>query len=74
MSCTHNCGCTEQSRDASLDEWPTTAWLQGRAAKETSEDASEAPLEVPASERPANRVPGLPRPIRAALTTNGEGQ
>ena len=26
-------------------------------------DASEAPLEVPASERPASRVPGLPRPI-----------
>ena len=27
-------------------------------------DASEAPLEVPASERPASRVPGLPRPIK----------
>lgn len=56
MSCTHNCGCTEQNRNASLDEWPTTAWLQGRAAKEAPADASQAPAHVQPAPEPSEPV------------------
>ena len=53
MSCT-----TDTDRDRETDTWPDPTTPAGERR-----DVPEAPLEVPASERPANRVPGLPRQI-----------
>ena len=66
MSCTHDCGCTPEIRDARTDEWVQIAPESARGGCMADFDAPQAPQEVPAPERPANRVSGLPRPIEPA--------
>ncbi len=58
MSCTHDCGCTPETRDARTDEWVQIAPESARPATLTPEQPVKAPGEAtPAPE------PVLPRRI-----------
>ena len=65
MSCTHDCGCSAETRDARTDDWGHTSPLSPQNAdlREFQPAEPSQPLgDVPASERPREAV--LPRPIR----------
>ena len=66
MSCTHDCGCSQAVKDARTDDWGQIAPESARGGCMADFDAPQAPQEVPAPERPANRVSGLPRRMHAA--------
>ena len=64
MSCTHDCGCSAETRDARTDDWGHTSPLSPQNAdlREFQPAEPSQPLgDVPASERPREAV--LPRPI-----------
>lgn len=61
MSCTHDCGCTPEIRDARTDEWVQIAPESARTATLTPEELVKAPVEGENSQRPSEPV--LPRPI-----------
>lgn len=63
MSCTHDCGCSAETRDARTDDWGHTSPLSPQNAdlrEFQPADASEALRDVPPAERPSE---ALPRPI-----------
>jgi len=43
MSCTHDCGCSAETRDARTDEWVQIAPESARAATLTPEQPVKAP-------------------------------
>ena len=58
MSCTHDCGCTPETRDARTDEWVQIAPESARPATLTP----ERPVKAPGEATPAQE-PVLPRRI-----------
>ena len=62
MSCTHDCGCTPEIRDARADEWVQIAPESARPATLTPEQPVKAPVEDENSQRPSE-PPVLPRRI-----------
>ena len=62
MSCTHDCGCTSEIRDARTDEWVQIAPESARPATLTPEQPVKAPVEGENSQRPSE-PPVLPRRI-----------
>ena len=65
MSCTHDCGCSAETRDARTDDWGHTSPLSPQNAdlREFQPAEPSQPLgDVPASERPREAV--LPRRIK----------
>lgn len=62
MSCTHDCGCTPEIRDARTDEWVQIAPESARTATLTPEELVKAPVEGENSQRPSEPV--LPRRIK----------
>ena len=61
MSCTHDCGCTPETRDARTDEWVQIVPESARPATLTVEQPVKAPVEGENSQRPSEPV--LPRRI-----------
>ena len=61
MSCTHDCGCTPETRDARTDEWVQIAPESARAATLTPEQPVKAPVE--GEDSPSPSEPVLPRRI-----------
>ena len=59
MSCTHDCGCTPEIRDARTDEWVQIAPESARPATLTP----ERPVKAPGEDKPAQE-PVLPRRIK----------
>ena len=62
MSCTHDCGCTPETRDARTDEWVQIAPESARDATLTPEQPVKAPGQGGDSQRPSE-PPVLPRQI-----------
>ena len=62
MSCTHDCGCTPETRDARTDEWVQIAPESARPATLTPEQPVKAPVE--GEDSPSPSEPVLPRPIK----------
>jgi hypothetical protein len=58
MSCTHDCGCTPEIRDARTDEWVQIAPESARPATLTPEQ----PVKAPGEDKPTQE-PVLPRRI-----------
>ena len=63
MSCTHDCGCTPEIRDARTDEWVQIAPESARPATLTVEQPVKAPGQGENSQRPSE-PPVLPRRIK----------
>ena len=61
MSCTHDCGCTPETRDARTDEWVQIAPESARPATLTPEQPVKAPVE--GEDSPSPSEPVLPRQI-----------
>ena len=61
MSCTHDCGCSPETRDARTDEWVQIAPESARAATLTPEQPVKAPVE--GEDSPSPSEPVLPRQI-----------
>ena len=61
MSCTHDCGCTPETRDARTDEWVQIAPESAHPATLTPEQPVKAPGQDENSQRPPEPV--LPRRI-----------
>jgi len=61
MSCTHDCGCSPETRDARTDEWVQIAPESARPATLTPEQPVKAPGQDENSQRPPEPV--LPRRI-----------
>lgn len=61
MSCTHDCGCSPETRDARTDEWVQIAPESARAATLTPEQPVKAPVE--GEDSPSPSEPVLPRRI-----------
>lgn len=61
MSCTHDCGCTPETRDTRTDEWVQIAPESARAATLTPEQPVKAPVE--GEDSPSPSEPVLPRRI-----------
>ena len=62
MSCTHDCGCTPEIRDAHTDEWVQIAPESARPATLAPEQLVKAPGQGENSQRPSEPV--LPRQIK----------
>jgi len=62
MSCTHDCGCTPEIRDARTDEWVQIAPVAARPATLTPEQPVKAPGQGEYSQSPSEPV--LPRQIK----------
>ena len=67
MSCTHDCGCTPETRDARTDEWVQIAPESARPATLTPEQPVKAPGQGENSQSPSGPV--LPR--RRTLYVSG---
>ena len=62
MSCTHDCGCSPETRDARTDEWVQIAPESARPATLTPEQPVKAPGQ--GGDSPSPSEPVLPRQIK----------